>query len=354
MSVVYFPCRGAWLGVVRLSCGFGPRPPPGVVIGTPSLSSAELLVCCKDVSRASCSLRGRARHGKGWYENTVRQALRTALKLRMPFLLPPLRRGRSLAQAVWLAASRRLTWLSLLRRLPSATWAGQAFRHPDLERLRPATRLRTRARDRAQRRLVFEEIFRENSWGDADSRSGMGSNLLYTETLRAELPRLLEEFRFRSMVDVPCGDFFWMRLMTLDLEYVGGDIVAQLVERNQRLYGGDGRRFAQMDIVCDRLPKVDLVFCRDCLVHLSYKDAFRALNNIKRSGSTYLLTTTFSDRQGNSDICTGDWRTLNFRLPPFDFAPPLRLIDERIPLEGFRDKSLGLWRIADLPKLRRT
>jgi len=258
------------------------------------------------------------------------QALKTAVKSRMPFLVPPLRRGRSTAQATWLAASRNLKRLPLLRRLRSLAW------------------------DRAQRRLVFEEIFHENRWGDADSQSGMGSNLLYTEALRAELPLLIEEFGFRSMLDIPCGDFFWMRLLTLDLDYVGGDIVPQLVERNQRLYGGERRRFAHMDIVCGRLPKVDLVFCRDCLVHLSYEDAFRALSNIKRSGSTYLLTTTYFDRQSNRDIRTGDWRTLNLRLPPFGFSSPMRLINEQAPQEGFRDKSLGLWRIADLPECRRT
>ena len=262
--------------------------------------------------------------------NRLSQALKTAVKSRMPFLVPLLRRGRSMAQAMWLAPSRNLKRLPLLRGLRSVAW------------------------DRGQRRLVFEEIFRENTWGDADSRSGVGSNRLYTETTRAELPLLIEEFGFNSMLDLPCGDFFWMRLVTLDLDYVGGDIVPQLMERNQRLYGGERRRFARMDIVCDRLPKVDLVFCRDCFVQLSYEDAFRALSNIKRSGSTYLLTTTFIDRQSNRDVRTGDCRTLNLRLPPFGFPPPLSLIDERAPQEGFRDKSLGLWRVADLPECRRT
>jgi len=274
------------------------------------------------------------------------------VKSRLPFLVSPLRRARSVAQALWLTASRGALRTPLLRRLPIAAWVRRVLRPPDLERLPLVRRLRSLTWDRGQRRLVFEAILRDNTWGDAESRSGMGSNLLYTETLRAELPPLIEEFGFRSMLDIPCGDFFWMRLLTLDLTYVGGDIVPRLVERNQSLFGGERRRFAQLDIVCDRLPKVDLVFCRDCLVHLSYEDAFRALSNIKRSGSTYLLTTTYVDRQSNRDIRTGDWRTLNLRLPPFGLATPLRLIDERAPQEGFRDKSLGLWMIADLPVRR--
>jgi hypothetical protein len=260
--------------------------------------------------------------------NRLSRLLKTTVKSHMPFLVPPLRRGWTLAQAM---------------------------RRPlGLERVPAMRRLRSLAWDRKQRRSVFEEIFEQNVWGDSDSRSGMGSNLVYTETLRAELPILIDEFGFASMLDIPCGDFFWMRLLVLPLDYIGGDIVPQLVEGNQRQFGGDTRRFARMDIVCHRLPTVDLVLCRDCLVHLSYEDAFRALSNIKRSGSTYLLTTTCFARQSNRDIRTGDWRPLNLCIPPFSFAPPLRLIDEKAPQEGFRDKSLGLWRIADLPQRGRT
>jgi hypothetical protein len=285
--------------------------------------------------------------------NGLSQALKILVKSRMPFLLQPLRRGRSLAQAMRPAAPRNPRRPPLLRREPRPVPPARILLRLDRERVSLVRRPRSVVRDREQRRLVFEEIFRENKWGDADSRSGMGSNLLYTESLRAELPLLINEFGFGSMVDIPCGDFFWMRLLALDLDYVGGDIVRPLVEQNRRLFGGGRRRFAQMDIVCDKLPKADLVFCRDCLVHLSFEDSFRALNNIKRSGSTYLLTTTFPHQQNNCDIHTGDWRTLNLCLPPFGFAPPLRLIDERIPLNGFQDKSLGLWRIADLPECSR-
>jgi len=262
--------------------------------------------------------------------NRLSQALKGCLHSRLPFLVPPLRRGRRIAQAMWPAASRKLRRLPLLGRV------------------------RSLALDRGHRQLVFEEILRENRWGDADSQSGVGSNRLCSESVGAELPLLLEAFAFRSMLDIPCGDFFWMRLLTLELDYVGGDIVPQLVERNQRLFGGERRHFVRMDIVCDRLPTVDLVLCRDCLVHLSHEDALRALSNVKRSGSSYLLTTTFVDRQSNRDIRTGDWRPLNLRLPPFGLAPPLRLIDEKEPQEGFRDKNLGLWRVSDLPEYRRT
>ena len=92
----------------------------------------------------------------------------------------------------------------------------------------------------------------------------------------------------------------------------------------------------------DPLPEADLVFVRDCLVHFSYTDVFRALRNICRSGSHYLLMTTFSfDHRRNRDIWTGDWRPLNFRKEPFGFPEPLEVLRENHPLEEYADKSLG-------------
>ena len=62
-----------------------------------------------------------------------------------------------------------------------------------------------------------------------------------------------------------------------------------------------------LDITRDRLPRVDLILCRDVLPHLSFADIARAVDNFKRSGATWLLTNTFVDRPRNDDIPTGAW-----------------------------------------------
>jgi hypothetical protein len=49
------------------------------------------------------------------------------------------------------------------------------------------------------------------------------------------------------------------------------------------------------DLTRDPLPKVDLVLCRDCLVHLSFDDIYESLDNLRRSGSMLLLTTTLAE-----------------------------------------------------------
>ncbi|MEX2490078.1 MAG: class I SAM-dependent methyltransferase, partial [Pseudomonadales bacterium] len=148
---------------------------------------------------------------------------------------------------------------------------------------------------------VFTYIHESNKWGDTQSRSGKGSNLDKTERIRSELPQLLEEIQVRSLLDIPCGDYFWMKEVTLPVEsYIGADIVAELIEENVRNYSNDQRSFQKLNLLEDPLPQVDAIFCRDCLVHFSYADIARAIDNVKASGATWLLTTNFPDQKRNS------------------------------------------------------
>jgi len=179
--------------------------------------------------------------------------------------------------------------------------------------------------------------------------SGRGSDSIETKIICRELPGILSSIKARVILDVPCGDFNWMKDINLPVEeYIGADIVAELIDNNERRYGRPGRRFFRADIVSASLPKADLILVRDALVHLSNKDVLRAIANLKSSGSIYLLTTTFV-RHGESDIVTGQWRPINLEEKPFNFPKPLALFNEECPEgEGYADKSLGLWKFSDL------
>jgi len=199
-------------------------------------------------------------------------------------------------------------------------------------------------------REIFGEIYRSNYWGNADSRSGAGSDLAQTAEIRRQLPEILKIYQVQTMLDIPCGDWHWMKNTHLDVDYIGADIVPEMVQLNQELFGNDHCRFVSLDLTKDDLPRVDLIFSRDVLVHFSFEDNFSAIQNIKRSGSEYLLTTTFTARDTNIDIPTGHWRPLNLQKLPFNFPEPLMLINEKCT-EGdgsWGDKSLGLWRVRDL------
>jgi hypothetical protein len=135
-----------------------------------------------------------------------------------------------------------------------------------------------------------------------------------------------------------------------DVGYTGADIVKELVASNRAKYARDGIRFQPLDLIQDKLPRVDLIFCQDCLVHLSNRETLLALCNICDSRSGYLLTTTFTDRNVNFDIVTGQWRPLNLQVAPFLFVAPLRIINEQCSEGGgaYGDKSLALWKIDDI------
>lgn len=206
-------------------------------------------------------------------------------------------------------------------------------------------------RKRSTTEQIFTDIYRRNWWGGTVSVSGTGSALEQTRVIAQELPGMLKVLGVSSLLDVPCGDFHWMSMVPLDgISYIGGDIVLPLIEKNREAHQRSGIAFRRMDLLTDTLPRADIIMCRDGLVHLSNADIFQAIRNFVQSGSEYLLTTTFADRKRNDDILTGDWRPLNLEAPPFHFPQPLRLINEECTeLDGaYPDKSLGLWRLADL------
>ena len=171
-------------------------------------------------------------------------------------------------------------------------------------------------------------------------------------SVRAQLPALLRDQDAEVLLDIPCGDFGWLSQTTLPVSrYIGADIVNQIVKRNVELYGREFVQFVQRDLCADELPAADLVLCRDCLVHLSFAHIQQAIRNLKKSRSTWLLTTTFLECEENIDIATGDWRMLNFERAPFHWSPPTRVLIEGCTEAdgGYADKALGLWRISELP-----
>ena len=165
-------------------------------------------------------------------------------------------------------------------------------------------------------RDIFTSHYQNNFWADDESVSGHGSTLEATKVIRQALPVLFARYGINSVLDLPCGDLNWSRLVNWPETYIGADIVPQLIAD------------------------------RDLFGHLSNKDVKFALRNIKRSGAKYLLATTFPGHQTNGDIHTGDWRPINL-ASFFGLPNPIEYINEGCTAgKGqFSDKSLGLWRI---------
>lgn len=213
-----------------------------------------------------------------------------------------------------------------------------------------------RSASTAQADNPFSKIYDENKWRGSESQSGPSSSLARTATLRAGLAEFIEKFDVSSILDLPCGDFNWMKhfLAERDIRYIGGDIVDFVIASNKTKASSTAAqlenkriRFEVIDLRQDPLPSSDLLICRDCLFHLSYKDIALAARNIAASDIKYVGVTTHKNSGfQNKDITTGDWRWFDLFLPPFNLAQDYIARIE----DGGGDRYFCIWKREDFAR----
>ena len=210
------------------------------------------------------------------------------------------------------------------------------------------------------RKNEFSNIYRKSIWGGKDkyegrSKSGSGSSLEVTSNLRLKLVDIIKRYNIKTFLDAPCGDMKWMEEILDYIEnYIGVDIVNDIVEENKRKFiGFNNIKLKCVDLLQDDIDKADLIFCRDCIQHLSNLEAQLLINNMIKSGSKYLLISTHSNESNDNRYKEkySQAKALNLEKPPFNFPHPLEYLEE----ETF-DKWIGynrrmaLWEISSIPK----
>ncbi len=176
--------------------------------------------------------------------------------------------------------------------------------------------------------------------------SGDGSQLCTTETVRRELPVIFKKYGIKSVTDAPCGDFFWMQYVDLGgIDYIGYDAIDEIVAANITKFERSGVHFEQLDILNNIVRQSDLIICRDFLFHISNADICNVLANFKKSGSTYLLSTTFTYITVNKDKSSDDYdsRPINLMVEPLNLGQPIYSFVEEHP--ECRHRSMSLWKI---------
>ena len=203
----------------------------------------------------------------------------------------------------------------------------------------------------------LRSAFESKVWGkgrDDIPRSGRGSTLAITQTLRDALPRIFEQYQVKSFLDAPCGDWFWMQHVDLSgLTYIGGDISKEVVDANTAQFSKPGVTFQHLDITADKLPPADLMLCRDCLMHLRHRLRWAFFENFAASDCRYLLTTVHHVLRNVRVPENGNFRRFNPMVAPFNLPQPLEYISEsaealpddvlqnRVP--AGKQRSVGLW-----------
>jgi len=143
-----------------------------------------------------------------------------------------------------------------------------------------------------------------------------------------------------SLLDIPCGDANWQfeswELDSLPV-YVGADVVTDVIDLNKRKFSFHSNKlFTLWDIANCQLPMFqfvgtahtrafDLVHVRDLIQHLPLVKGVQVTNNIRNSGITYLIATTWPEGK-NTEIVEGDFFKSNLAVAPFMMPPPLKCI----------------------------
>jgi predicted TPR repeat methyltransferase len=157
--------------------------------------------------------------------------------------------------------------------------------------------------DASAPRDFFTRIYDKNLWTGKESLSGIGSEGEAAAQKIDIFQTLLNEFGITSLLDLGCGDFYWMQEIAPGLQrYHGVDVVKHVVRRNQLRYGSRKITFQCIDLSNPRdqqrlKPRdFDLVTTLDVFGHLLNEEVDSLLRFILDDlDVTYWLVTNRRD-----------------------------------------------------------
>lgn len=218
-----------------------------------------------------------------------------------------------------------------------------------------------------QAQIALAELPAHLSSGN-ETPNGPGSSIDATKDIRNNLPKIFEKFNIKSMIDAPCGDWNWMQKIKLkDVKYYGYDIMPEYINDNKERFENNNVKFEVKDVVEEDLGvSVDLIMCRDFVMHLKWDKVKETILNFKKSKSKYLLITNFSNHESHSDnfhiethpsavnleikdyngVTPWGWKPTNLILEPFNFPKPIYEFVENH--ENCGGRSMCLWNLEDI------
>jgi hypothetical protein len=160
--------------------------------------------------------------------------------------------------------------------------------------------------------------------GKVETYSGPGSLLSNTENLIENLQEFIKDNEIKSIIDVPCGDFNYMKEVDLEgIDYKGYDVSFNAIERCKK-YKKDNINFEVLDATKDSLPYADLIICKDLFLHLSLDNISLILKNIIDSKCKYFATSRYEGgSKGNNSNSSAQARPIEVTKDPFNFDYPI-------------------------------
>ena len=193
--------------------------------------------------------------------------------------------------------------------------------------------------DKFKRDTVFYYIYKSNHWRDYkrplenESVSGLGSDYEITKKLISELDFFINKNNIKSILDIACGDFNWAKHLlenNKNLEYLGLDIVNDIIKSNKKLYSSKKVNFICSDVLIEDIPQnYDLIILRDFFIHIKNNDIDIMINKIKSSRCKYFAINNFPNLEKNTDVKGyGHHRFVNIEIEPYKLNNAFYIIDD--------------------------
>jgi SAM-dependent methyltransferase len=190
---------------------------------------------------------------------------------------------------------------------------------------------------------IFEGVYQRHEWGD---RSGPGSTPAAMEPYLKWLGALVEVLRPLHVLDIGCGFWNYGAFDWREAEYLGVDLVGDVIVHNVEHHASVSRKFTLADAIEVDFPMSDLVLVKDVVQHLSHEHSFRLLKRLAKHRHV-VFCNTWNATALNGDIQSGGYRPIDMRIAPFN----LRLWGEysyHNPINIELDlKLVGVWTPVD-------
>jgi SAM-dependent methyltransferase len=188
---------------------------------------------------------------------------------------------------------------------------------------------------------IFSEIYKNNQWGGTAGSfySGEGTHNPGTFMYIQQIADFINSHQVKTVLDIGCGDFRIMSdiLEKVDVDYIGCDVVPELIEHHQGKYANEKTKFIQLNAITDELPDADLVTIRQVLQHLSNEQITKILNKLSKFRyviiSEHILLGDFVipnlDKIPGPHIRTRVFSSVIIDAPPFNVKHATVLFEHR-------------------------
>jgi SAM-dependent methyltransferase len=158
-----------------------------------------------------------------------------------------------------------------------------------------------------------------------ESRSGTGSTVDNTVSIRKTLTETIGKYNVRKMLDLGCGDWNWLKEIPksrLPAKYIGIDAAPDVIASNQAKHGDKQVKFvceSSLDYLAERSYKeFDLILIRHSLEHLPNDYNIQLLKEVIRCAKYVLITSAKHDQANVNGKCkVGGYRPINLLMPPY-------------------------------------